>query len=295
MTRAPVSVVVPFAGDAAQALIAVALLRSLHTIGDDELILADNCGAVARETAGITVVEASGERSPAHARNAGAAAATCDWILFLDADVQAPPTLLDDYLAAPVGDRVGALVGEIEGAPGARTLAGRYGASRNFLSQSAHLQHPYRPRAAAASLMVRRAAFEQAHGFVEGVRAAEDTDFCWRLQDLGWTLELRPQAVVTHTYRETIGDLRRQWRAYAAGRAWLATRHPGFEPEPALRRIVGGRGRRRSVGPPPPGSSLPAVRHDSPRERLEFLAIDALLAIEELVGLRLSNSVRGGR
>jgi len=60
--------------------------------------------------------------------------------------------------------------------------------------------------------------------------AGEDTDFCWRLQDLGWTLELRPEAVVEHRYRPTIGGLRRQWRAYAAGRAWLAGRYPGFHP-----------------------------------------------------------------
>ena len=84
--------------------------------------------------------------------------------------------------------------------------------------------------------MVRRAAFEQVGGFYEGVRAAEDTDFSWRLQEAGWRLELRPQARVEHPYRATIGELRRQWRGYAAGRAWLARRYQGFEPEPAVRR-----------------------------------------------------------
>lgn len=291
MSRPPVSVVVPFAGDAAQALVAVALLRSLRTLAGDELILADNCGGVPTATAGITVVRAGAERSPAHARNTGAAAATRDWILFLDADVQAPPGLLDDYFTQPVAERVGALVGEIEGAPGARTLAGRYGASRNFLSQSAHLQHPFRPRAAAANLMVRRTAFEQANGFVEGVRAAEDTDFCWRLQDLGWTLELRPQAAVGHTYRETLGELRRQWRSYAAGRAWLASRYPGFRPEPALARILRRRGRRAAAR----GGTALVVRGQSRLEHAEFLAIDIVLALEELVGLRLDNSVGGRR
>ncbi len=289
MNRPRVSVVVPFAGDPAQALVAVALLRSLHTAAGDELILADNCGVVPSATAGITVVRAAAERSPAHARNTGAAAATGDWILFLDADVQAPPALLDDYFTGPVGERVGALAGEIEGAPGARTLAGRYGASRNFLSQRAHLQHPFRPRAAAANLLVRRNAFQAAGGFVEGVRAAEDTDFCWRLQDLGWTLELRPQAAVGHVYRETLGELRRQWRSYASGRAWLASRYPGFRPEPAVARILRRGGRR---GPVPAGTAL-VVRDGSLVERAEFLAIDVLLALEELVGLRLENSVRG--
>jgi GT2 family glycosyltransferase len=164
--------------------------------------------------------------------------------------------------------------------------------------------HPFRPRAAAANLLVRRAAFEAAAGFVEGVRAAEDTDFCWRLQDLGWTLELRPRASVAHEYRATIGELRRQWRSYAAGRAWLATRYPGFRPEPAVSRIGGrvtGRLRGRFAGrptradQPAGGASTALVSSPSSRvERAEFLALDALLAIEELVGLRLDNRLGGG-
>jgi hypothetical protein len=168
-------------------------------------------------------------------------------------------------------------------AAGARTLAERYGASRNFLGQQAHLSHPYRPRAVAANLLVRRVAFEQLGGFVEGVRAGEDTDFSWRLQDASWQLEPRP-ARVAHRYRATISELRRQWRGYAAGRAWLATRYPGFEPEPALARAL--RGRRSGGGGA--GGPRPSVR-----DRLLFAALDVVLGIEELIGLRSSNRARG--
>ena len=59
------------------------------------------------------MIAAAGERSPAHARNAGAAHARNDWILFLDADCLAPPDLLDAYFAPPVADDVGALAGEV--------------------------------------------------------------------------------------------------------------------------------------------------------------------------------------
>src|SRR5213078_2661002 len=102
--------------------------------------------------------------------------------------------------------------------------------------------------AVAANLLVRKAAFRQIGGFYEGVRAAEDTDFSWRLQEAGWRLELRPEAQVAHRYRTTLTELRRQWRGYAAGRAWLARRYEGFEPEPAVARALGRTGIRRRRG-----------------------------------------------
>ena len=275
----------PFAGDAGAASRAIAALKSL-TVGDgDELILSDNTGGMA-STEGVKVVRAAGERSPAHARNAGAESATRDWLMFLDADCIPDPSLINAYFDQPVDDRVGALAGEIVPAAGARTLAERYAAARNFLGQGVHLAHPYRPRAVAANLLVRRAAFEQLNGFVEGVRAAEDTDFCWRLQDAGWLLEARP-ARVEHQYRASVSQLRRQWRGYAAGRAWLATRYPGFKPEPALSRAIHRRGRRGA-----PTSTGPAAPPPSTRDRLLFAGLDLVLAFDELIGLRMSNDAR---
>ncbi len=238
MSRPEVSVVMPFAGDEYAASAAVDTLLALDLRVGDELILADNSG-LAAPRGGVAVIQALGERSPAHARNAGAARAHGEWILFLDADCRAPRWLLDAYFRAPVADDVGALAGEVVPLPEGDTLVSRYGQSRSFLSQQAHLNHPYRPRAVAANLLVRRAAFEQVGGFYEGVRAAEDTDFSWRLQQAGWRLELRRGAVVEHRYRATLGELRRQWRGYAAGRAWLARRYDGFEPQPAVRRAFG--------------------------------------------------------
>jgi hypothetical protein len=298
--RPPISVVMPFAGDARSAQAAVDALLVLDLRPGDELILADNSGtAVAR--GGVAVLRATGERSPAHARNAGASRAHGEWILFLDADCHAPRGLLDAYFATPVADDVGALAGEVVPLPGGDTLASRYGSARSFLSQQTHLNHPYRPRAVAANLLVRRAAFEQIGGFYEGVRAAEDTDFSWRLQQAGWRLELRRRAQVEHRYRATVGELRRQWRGYAAGRAWLARRYEGFAPEPAVARVVGrlrhrgrlalGSGSGATGGPGSRGA--PLAEGTGRLERGRYLALDALLSAEELAGLALSNRPAG--
>jgi len=282
VNRPAVSVVMPFAGTAADAQAAVSSLLRLELRAGDELIVADNSATVPA-TPGVTVVPALAERSPAHARNAGAERAGNEFILFLDADCLPPPNLLDLHFADPVDAGVGALAGEVIPAAGDGSLASRYATARSFLGQEAHLAHPYKPRAVAANLMVRRAAFDQLGGFFEGLRAAEDTDFCWRLQEAGWRLELRVGARVEHRYRATLAELRRQWRGYAAGRAWLARRYQGFEPRPAVWRAL----RRAAPGGGPPRGA-PAT--DAGRsERAGFLALDVLLALDELVGFGQSN------
>jgi Glycosyl transferase family group 2 len=295
VSRPAVTVVMPFAGGEPSARAALAALRTVRTGPDDERILVDNTGCVP-DGDGIRVIVATDEQSPAYARNVGAEHANGAWILFLDADVTIPADLLERYFATPVGDHVGALAGGVRSAPGGSSLAARYGAAKGFLSQDAHMAHAYLPRAVAANLLVRRTAFQQVGGFFEGVRAAEDTDFSWRLQRAGWDLEGRPDAAVEHRYRDTVRALRRQWRGYAAGRAWLGRRYEDFRPEPALRRAatrVIGRHGQRAV--PSPSPTVGTTASPPPPRRIElagYRALDAVLGLEELAGLALSNRPR---
>jgi hypothetical protein len=293
VSRVGVSVVMPFAGSAADGAQALAALTELQTGPADELILADNSDLGLRSH-GVHVVPVTGERSPSHARNVGAEQAGRDWILFLDADCRAVPDILERYFERPIADRVGALAGEVAPAPGASSFAARYGAARSFLGQGAHLGHPFLPRAVAANLLVRREAFAAVGGFYEGVRAAEDTDFSWRLQRAGWELAARPEARVEHRYRATLDGLRRQWRGYAAGRAWLARRYEDFHPEPALTRaairtVARVRGHPQPALPRPQSAGAPPGLPPGRLERGGFVALDAVLGVEELAGFLLSN------
>jgi GT2 family glycosyltransferase len=302
--RPAVSVVVPFAGSAEHAGEVIAMLRELRTAPSDELILADNSGTAPIATAAVDdtmtadvrVVRAEGEASASHARNAGAAVAANDWILFLDSDVQVPEGLLDAFFAEPIADLVGAVTGDIAGIPDTRTLASRYGTARNFLGQRSHVNNPFRPRASSANLLVRRAAFEQIGGYTEGIWAAEDTDFTWRLQDAGWQLAFSPDAVVRHAYRQSLRELGRQWRGYAAGARWLSERYPGFRPDPGLHRGVRLALKRVGIGPGvafrADGRSSSSSAALSRRERAEFLFVQCYLAVQEQIGLRMSNEVK---
>jgi GT2 family glycosyltransferase len=306
MSRPAVSVVVPFAGTREQAMEVFSMLGALTTRREDELIVADNSGttppidlALPLDSAALRVVRADAEASASHARNVGAAAARNDWILFLDSDVVAPADLLDSFFAESIGERVGAVTGDIAGIPDTRTLAARYGTARNFLGQRSHVNNPVRPRASSANLLVRRAAFEQVGGYTEGILAGEDTDFTWRLQEAGWTLEFNQHAVVQHAYRETLRELGGQWRGYAAGARWLSERYPDFRPDPGLNRGVRLLLKRVGIGPGvafrADGRGSASSARLTRRERFEFLLVQVYLAIEEQIGLRMSNEVKPRR
>jgi mycofactocin glycosyltransferase len=296
VSRPAVSVVVPFAGSREQAMDVVSMLHVLRTHEGDQLIVADNSGTVVPQAERVTVVRATGEASAAHSRNVGATVVQNDWILFLDSDVIAPAELLDSFFAEPIGERVGAITGDIAGIPDTRTLAARYGTARNFLGQRSHVSNPVRPRASSANLLVRRAAFEQVGGYTEGIWAGEDTDFTWRLQAAGWALAFNEHAVVQHAYRTTLRGLGRQWRGYAAGARWLSQHYPDFKPDPGLNRAVRLVLKRLGIGEGvafrADGRTAASSARLTRADRLQFLFVQIYLGIEEQIGLRMSNQVK---
>jgi GT2 family glycosyltransferase len=279
--RPPVSVVVPFGGGDTRGL--AAALGAILLADGDELIVADNSGGGARALAGVArVVPAAGERSSYHARNAGAAAASGEWILFMDDDCTPEPTILAAYLGEPVADGVGAIAGEILGEVGQSALAARYARDRKVLSQTDGLYGRGRTIAATGNLLVRRPAFEELGGFAEGIRSAGDVDFCLRLQAGGWELAFRPGALVRHRHRETVPGLLRTFARYGAGSRWLSERHPGVSHRWPLSPVELGRA----------GADALRLTASGDREQAAFRLIDGAGLVAHNVGWRSSNRAR---
>lgn len=234
-SRPPVSVVMPFAGAEADLASARERLARIRTGPHDELLLVWNGppGMLPVADGGrISVLVADRELSSYHARNVGAGAANAGWLLFIDADCIPTPDILDRFFAPPPAERIGALAGTLLPDEDEGGLLARWAASRGILDQRAALASPGGPAAATANLMVRRAAWESVGGFYEGLSSGGDFDFCWRLSDRGWGIELRGEAVVRHRHRTTLVGVIRQMRRYGAGNAWQSRRRPGATPKP---------------------------------------------------------------
>jgi hypothetical protein len=239
--RPAVDVVIPFAGPVSD-LWELALRAAPLAHGPaDTIVVVDNRGRANRLLSApggmaVRVVAAPRRHSSYHARNRGAAAGGAPWLLFLDADVEWPADLIDRYFdGAAGGDRVGVIAGGIadEGPPRERpaTPAERYAADRAPMAQTTTIEatrHP--PYAQTANCLVRRAAFESVGGFAGGIRSGGDADLCFRLQESGWTVELREEARVVHRNRRTLGALLAQKARHGAGAAWLERRYPGAFP-----------------------------------------------------------------
>jgi GT2 family glycosyltransferase len=177
-------------------------------------------------------MHAAGRATPGYARNRGAERGHAEWLLFLDADVVPPPDLLDRFFDPTPGERTGLMAGgmEDEPVPADAPAVARYAHLRGLMTQEDSFALGSWGFPKAANAACRRAAFEEAGGFREEIRAAEDADLSYRLKEAGWEVERREHAAVVHRSRQTVRAFVTQKALHGAGGAWLARRYPGAFP-----------------------------------------------------------------
>jgi len=223
-----VDVVVPFAGPQPALDVALARMAVIRLRDGDTVLVADNRPGASDSTGdGVALVAAGERRSSYYARNRGAERGQAPWIVFLDADVEPHPAVLDAYFDPAPGERTAVLAGAVSDSR-AEAGAPRYAALAGLMTQENTLGSGEFAYAKTANCAVRRAAFEQVGGFRDDIRSGGDADLCFRLRAAGWRLEHRPDARVEHHARQTIAGLLAQRAKHGAGAAWLERNHPGL-------------------------------------------------------------------
>ncbi|HEY0633240.1 MAG TPA: glycosyltransferase [Thermoleophilaceae bacterium] len=234
--RTAVDVVVPFGGALHELIDLLARLDRLELGPDDTLVVVDNRppgSAGATSGARSTVLRAPERQSSYFARNRGAESGRNPWIVFLDADVDPPPDLIERYFAHEPGESTAVLSGSVLDEPlalsGRQPVAARYAALRATMSQLHTLDRRW-AYVQTANCAVRRDPFEAVEGFRDDVRSGGDADLCFRLRAAGWRFEPREDASVVHRSRRAMRALLRQQARHGSGAAWLDRTYPGSFP-----------------------------------------------------------------
>jgi len=174
-----------------------------------ELVYADSGSADgSRELAAPRadrVVTVAGTPGAGAARNAGVAAASGEILVFVDADVVAPPDTvraLAAVLAADAG--VAAVFGSYDADPADPGVVSRY---RNLLHHYVHQRSPSEAETFWAGCgAVRRDAFERMGGFDPGC-AIEDVELGRRMRAAGYRICLERGIQVKHLKRWTLASM----------------------------------------------------------------------------------------
>jgi GT2 family glycosyltransferase len=162
------------------------------------------------------------------ARNTGIAAATGEIVAFTDADCRAD----EDWLYYLVGDL---LEGGFAGMGGPNLLPPEDSAVASAVMVSpggpAHVMLTDREaeHIPGCNMAFWKSALLEVGGFdPQFMRAGDDVDLCWRLQQAGYKLGFSPSAFVWHYRRSTVRAYLKQQRGYGEAEALLVRKHPEY-------------------------------------------------------------------
>lgn len=230
-----VSVVIPVINGEQLLPEQLAALAGQRESAEIEVVIADN-GSSDRTAevamtyrdafADLRVVDASERRGVNHARNVGLLAARADKVLICDHD----DIVRDGWIGA-LRDALDSA--DVAGGRAVPFFSGRLKSGEPAAAHSdSALQSVlgYLPYAFGGCIGFRRTAALAVGGFDEAFAGGHDeVDFCWRLQQAGYTLTAAPDAVLDYRQKGGVRATYRQSFHSARTRILLWTRHSGTE------------------------------------------------------------------
>jgi GT2 family glycosyltransferase len=200
------------------------------TYPDYEVILVndgsrDHTEAIARKYPQVRVITTPNNGLSA-ARNIGLSAATGAIVAYTDADVRVDPDwltyLVQPFLNSDVVAAGGPNVVPPDDGWVAQCVARAPGGPTQVLFDDRIAEH-----VPGCNIAIRRDALLAIGGFNPiYLRAGDDVDVCWRLQERGGTIGFAPAALVWHHHRASIRAYWRQQVGYGEGEVWLQPHHP---------------------------------------------------------------------
>ena len=168
----------------------------------------DDTPAVVEQFPAVRLIRMPQHRQASFCRNRAAASARGDILAFIDSDCLADPTWLKELVPAFRDRSLGALGGRVDAAFEENGLD-RYEKVKSALKMGSWFKRSEQAErffyVPACNFLVRRDAFRDVGGFRASLHVGEDVDFCWRLQDAGFSLEYRPLGRVAHKHRNRLG------------------------------------------------------------------------------------------
>ncbi|HET6202115.1 MAG TPA: glycosyltransferase [Planctomycetota bacterium] len=161
-----------------------------------------------------------------HARNVGLAAATGDFVAYIDDDASPDPHWLT-YLAHAFSGTPHAAVGGPNIAPPGNGFVGRCVANSPGNPVHVLLDDQEAEHIPGCNMAFRRSSLLAIGGFDPRFRAAgDDVDVCWRLRENGSSLGFSPAAMVWHLPRSSVRAFWKQQVGYGRAEALLEAKWP---------------------------------------------------------------------
>jgi GT2 family glycosyltransferase len=194
-----VSIIIPYTRTDLIETLLSKLMQQTYPRELTEIIVVGQHDAFLAERWPIKTIETTHAFFPGQGRNIGASRATGTYLLFIDDDCEPAPDWIEQNVRELHRTGVGAVGGQIAG------KSKRFFAQCVDFSSFAFCQTNRKReiQICSASMGVTRQAFVEAQGFDKHLRTCEDTDFCYRLTNLGYKTIYQPAIKVLHNHRRT--------------------------------------------------------------------------------------------